>query len=101
LSSPIELVELHRLVENVRRCAASLSSHFGDIPPLRRIVNDADRLFDDTGRLDVDAGELDLARGAESEQHAGDKIQVPDNQYDADFWGDADDEGIGGQHSAR
>lgn len=101
MPGPIELAELHHLIGGVRRCAASLKSHYGDIPPMRRIVNDADRLLNDADRLGIDSGELDVVRGAAPEHCADEKIQVPDTEYDIDFWRDADDEGIGGQHGAR
>jgi hypothetical protein len=68
---------------------------------MRRIVNDAERILIDVDRLDIDAEELDLTRGAAEHHHTGEKIPVPDTQYDTDFWRDVDDEGVGGQHTAR
>ena len=100
MSGPTELDELHHLIGGVRRCVASLKSRFGDSPAMRRIVNDADRLLNDIDRLDIDAGELDFGR-ATSHPHAGEKIPVPDTQYDTDFWRDVDDEGVGGQFGSR
>jgi hypothetical protein len=29
-------------------------------------------------------------------RHSGETIPIPDTQYDADFWRDVDDEGLGG-----
>jgi hypothetical protein len=100
LSGPTELDELHHLIGGVRRCVASLKAQYGDIPAMRRIVNDADRLLNDVERLDIDAGELDFGRAA-GPHHAGEKIPVPDTQYDTDFWRDVDDEGVGGQSGLR
>jgi len=95
-----ELAELHYLIGGVRQCVASLRSRCGDIPAMRRLINDADRLLNDVDRLDIDAGELD--RGpAEADQRASEKIPIPDTQYDLDFWRDVDDEGIGGQSGLR
>ena len=100
MSGPSELDELHDLIGAVRRCVASLKSRYGDVPAMRRIVNDADRLLNDVDRLDIDASELDLSRAA-AHHHAGEKIPVPDTQYDTDFWRDVDDEGVGGQSGVR
>jgi len=101
LSGPSELAELHSLIGGVRRCVASLKSQYGDIPAMRRIVNDADRLLNDVDRLDIDAAELDFGRAAPHQHHTGEKIPVPDTQYDTDFWRDVDDEGVGGQSGSR
>ena len=77
----------------------SLTSRYGDTPAMRRIVNDAERILNDIDLLDIDAEELELTRGKPS-QHSGEKIAIPDTQYDTDFWRDVDDEGVGG-HSRR
>jgi hypothetical protein len=100
LSSTTELAELHHLIGGLRRCVASLKSRYGDTPAMRRIVNDADRLLNDVDRLDIDAAELDVARGG-AHPPAGEKIPVPDTQYDTAFWRDVDDEGVGGQFGTR
>ncbi|HZA09281.1 hypothetical protein [Mycobacterium sp.] len=96
MTAPAELDELHRLIGSVRQCVTSLKTKCGDTPAMRRLVNDADRLLNDVERLDIDAAELDLGR-AGAYQHPGEKIPVPDTQYDTDFWRDVDDEGVGGQ----
>lgn len=62
MSSPTELTELHELIGGVRRCVTSLTSRCGDIPAMRRVVDDAQRLLNDVDRLDIDAGELELQR---------------------------------------
>jgi hypothetical protein len=100
LSGPSELDELHHLIGGVRRCVASMKARYGDIPAMRRIVNDAERLLNDVERLDIDASELDFGRVG-PHPHAGEKIPVPDTQYDTDFWRDVDDEGVGGQPGSR
>ncbi len=94
MSSTTELAELHELIGGLRRCVTSLSSRYRDTPAMRRVVNDVQRILNDVELLDIDAGELDLARYA-VEQPA-EKIGIPDTQYDAEFWRDVDDEGIGG-----
>ncbi|MGE2721261.1 MULTISPECIES: hypothetical protein [unclassified Mycobacterium] len=95
MSSTTELAELHELIGRLRRCVTSLASRYGDTPATRRIVNDAERLLNDIDRLDIDAEELELARGV-VHHHAGDRIPIPDTQYDTDFWRGVDDEGLGG-----
>lgn len=94
--TPPELDEMHHLIASMRRCATAMKSRYGDIPAMQRIVNDVDRVLVDLDRLDIDAAELDVMRGATPE-HRGDKIQIPDTQYDQDFWRDVGDEGVGGQ----
>jgi hypothetical protein len=89
-----ELAELHDLIGNLRRCVGSLRARYGDSPAMRRIVIDADRILSDVELLDTDVSELDLARA--TVQQSGDKIVIPDTQYDTDFWRDVDDEGVGG-----
>ncbi|OBG12067.1 hypothetical protein A5765_16040 [Mycolicibacterium celeriflavum] len=95
MSSTTELAELHELIGSLRRCVTSLASRYGDSPATRRIVNDAERILNDIDRLDIDAEELELARGVVG-HHAGDRIPIPDTQYDTDFWRGVDDEGLGG-----
>ena len=100
MSGPPEIAELHHLIGGLRRCVASLKSRYGDVPAMRRLVNDADRLLNDVERLEIDVAELDLG-SATPHQHAGEKIPVPDTQYDTGFWRDVDDEGVGGQSGVR
>ncbi len=89
-----ELAELHDLIGGLRRCVSSMKARYGDSPAMRRIVIDADRILSDIQLLDTDVSELDLARA--TVQQSGDKIAIPDTQYDTDFWRDVDDEGVGG-----
>ena len=96
MSSTNELAELHELIGSLRRCVASLASRYGNSPATRRIVNDAERIFNDIDRLDIDADELELTRGVSGHQPVGERIAIPDTQYDSDFWRGVDDEGLGG-----
>jgi hypothetical protein len=91
-----ELAELHDLIGGLRRCVSSLKARYGDSPAMRRIAIDADRILSDIQLLDTDVTELDLARA--TVQQSGDKIPIPDTQYDTDFWRDVDDEGVGGHN---
>lgn len=99
MSSTTELSELHDLIGGLRRCVTALQSRYGDSPAMRRIVLDAERILNDVELLDLDANDLDLARCVV--QHAGEKIGIPDTQYDSAFWRDVDDEGVGGHHRTR
>jgi hypothetical protein len=96
LSTTTELAELHDLIGALRRCVSSLRARYGDSPAMRRIVIDADRILSDVELLDTDVSELDLDRA--TVQQSGDKIVIPDTQYDTDFWRDVDDEGVGGHN---
>ena len=95
MSSTTELAELHELIGSLRRCVTSLASRYGYSPATRRIVNDAERILNDIDRLDIDAEELELSRGV-TQPHAGERIAIPDTQYDTEFWRGVDDEGLGG-----
>jgi hypothetical protein len=79
VSGASELDELHSLISSVRRCIAAMQPQYGDIAPMRCIVNDADRLLNNIDRLDIDTDELDSARAA-PQPHAGEKIPMPDTQ---------------------
>ena len=98
MSAPAtELTELHDLIGGLRRCVAALKARYGDSPAMRRIVIDADRILSDIELLDTDVSELDLDRATVQQQY-GEKIAIPDADYDRDFWRDVDDEGVGGHH---
>jgi hypothetical protein len=94
LSTTAELAELHDLIGGLRRCVSSLKARYADSPAMRRVVIDADRILGDVELLDIDVSELDLARV--TVQQSGEKITIPDTDYDRDFWRDVDDEGVGG-----
>src|SRR6202000_405429 len=96
LSSTTELAELHELIGGLRRCGSSLKARYGDSPAMRRIVVDADRVLGDVGLADTDGSGLDLARV--TVQKSGEKIPIPDADYDRDFWRDVDQEGVGGHN---
>src|ERR1700694_6163509 len=101
MSSTTELAELHQLIGGLRRFVTSLASRYGDTPAMRRTVKDAERILNDIDRLDIDAEELELARVLTQPKRSGEKIPIPDTQYDTDFWRGVEDEGVGGQSGAR
>ena len=97
MSSSADREELNELSGALLKCVTSLASKCGDTPAMRRLVNDAERILNGVDRLDIDLEELEMARGHTS---AVEMIQIPDTQYDIDFWRDVDDEGIGGRCGA-
>ena len=96
MSSTTELAELHDLIGGLRRCVNSLKARYGDSPAMRRIVIDADRILGDVELLDTDVSELDFERA--NVHQSGEKISIPDTDYDRDFWRDVDEEGVGGHN---
>jgi hypothetical protein len=100
MSSTADREELNELSGALLKCVTSLASKCGDTPAMRRLVNDAERILNGVDRLDIDVEELELTRGLTEPQASVEMIQIPDTQYDNDFWRDADHEGIGGQNGA-
>jgi hypothetical protein len=98
LSTATELAELHDLISGLRRCVSTLKARYGDSPAMRRIVIDADRILGDVELLDTDVSEFDLMRA--TVQQSGEKIAIPDTDYDRDFWRGVDHEGVGGHSSS-
>ena len=94
MSITTEVDELQQLVANLRRCLTSLVATYGDCPAIRRVVNDAEYILNGIQRLKIDLDELELA--GVLTQAARQMVQIPDTQYDHDFWRDVDHEGIGG-----
>jgi hypothetical protein len=88
------MAELHDLIGGLRRCVSTLKARYGDSPAMRRIVIDADRILGDVELLDTDVSELDLMHA--TVQQSGEKIAIPDTEYDRNFWRDVDHEGVGG-----
>jgi hypothetical protein len=103
LSSTHELAELHDLIGRLRRCVTSLKSGYGDTLAMRRVANDAERIFNDVELLDIDAAEFDLAGATvqlTDEQRPDERVAISATHYDYDaaFWRDVDNGGAG-RHS--
>lgn len=94
MSATTELAELQHLIGSLRRCATALKARYGDAPAMRRIVNDTDRILLDVELLEIDASELELRSHAVIS--SGEKVAIPDTEYDRSFWDGIDDEGVGG-----
>jgi hypothetical protein len=85
-----ELNVLHRAVDELRSVVGDVRSRYGDIPAVKRLLGDLER-------LDLDAAELDdVPPPAEPAPHAVQMID--DTPLDPSLWADADDEGVGGYH---
>ena len=88
-----ELTTLHRTVDELRSVMAEVHSRYGDIPAVRRLLGDIDR-------IDLDLSELDTM-APPPVAAAGDVHMIDDKPLDPALWADADDEGLGGQRSAN
>lgn len=99
MPSTTEVDELHQLVTNLRECVTSVVAKYGECPSTRRVFNDAERILNGIRRLDIDIEELGLTMGVGRPTACTEMVQIPDIQYDHDFWRDVDHEGIGGQNA--
>jgi hypothetical protein len=87
--SSTEYTELQRTIGQLRQCVGALRARYGDVPAVRRLANDVDR-------LDIDASELVRPVATPAPRQAEDVVVVPDTPYDPALWQGADDEGVGG-----
>ncbi|SDC47406.1 hypothetical protein [Actinokineospora iranica] len=89
--SSTEISELQRTIGQLRHCVGALRARYGDIPAVRRLDNDIER-------IDIDAGDFSptstapVPRGSRESE----VVVVPDTPYDPALWQGADDEGVGG-----
>jgi hypothetical protein len=90
MAATSELTVLHRALDELRTVVDSVRGRYGDIPAVRRLLGDVERIL-------LDASELDtVPPPAES---APVEVQlVDDKPFDPAMWADCDDEGIGGYH---
>ena len=91
-----ELATLHKAVEELRSVVGSVLSRYGDIPAVKRLLGDVDR-------IDLDASELDDIPVPAEPEHLEDNVGsvgtvhvLDDTPLDPSLWADADDEGLGG-----
>jgi hypothetical protein len=92
MSVPTELTALHRTVDELRSTVGTLRTRYGDIPAVRRLLGDVER-------LELDLSELDTLTPlpAPMPPEFG-PVQLDDRPLDPSLWADADDEGLGGYH---
>ncbi|MET0133484.1 MAG: hypothetical protein ABW215_07810 [Kibdelosporangium sp.] len=83
-----EIAALQRAIGQVKQCVGELRAKYGEIPAVRRLVNDVER-------LDIDTADFRTEPEAPAPRRPGvaehDVVVVPDTPYDRDMWR-ADDE---------
>ncbi|HVK20682.1 MAG TPA: hypothetical protein VM677_04925 [Actinokineospora sp.] len=89
--SSTEISELQRTIGQLRQCVAALRGRYGDIPAVRRLVNDIER-------LDIDSSEFSGTPSTPVPRNSveAEVVVIPDTPYDPALWQGADDEGVGG-----
>jgi hypothetical protein len=92
MSVPTELTALHRTVDDLRTAVGTVRIRYGDIPAVRRLVGDVERLQLDVSDLDT----LTPMPGPTPPEFG--PVQLDDRPLDPSLWADADDEGLGGYH---
>ncbi len=89
MSDATQVKAVNRAIDELRDRIADARAAFGEIPAVRRLSNDVERLR-------IDASELtELIPAAAPPPE---KIKVDDTPLDPSMWSDADDEGVGGFH---
>ena len=87
----VDTAALHLAVRQLADAVQTIATQVGDVPAVRRLRNDVER-------LELDAGDcaalqpLPPARPLEV---------ISDTPYDESLWHGADDEGLGGFHAPR
>ena len=90
----VEVRTLHRAVEELRSAVASLHGKYGDVPTVRRLKNDLER-------LEMDVHDVGTLPAGSRHAPAFELSPLTDEPYDPAMWAeDADDEGLGGYHGA-
>jgi hypothetical protein len=84
----VETAALHHAVEQLAHAVQAIATQAGDVPAIRRLQNDVERVKIDMG----DCAQLHpVAPMRELEV-------IPDTPYDESLWRGVDDEGLGGFH---
>ena len=90
----VEVRSLNRAIDDLRSAVASLQGKYGEVPTVKRLRNDLERLVLDVADVDSLPPAQAASVGGPAEIH-----QLTDEPYDASMWAeDADDEGLGGYH---
>jgi hypothetical protein len=92
MSVTTELTTLHRTVDELRSIVADVRSRYGDIPAVRRLLGDVDR-------IDLDLSELDTMPPPPDPAPTAIHV-IDDRPLDPALWADADDEGLGGHRTS-
>lgn len=92
-STKTELNDIEQVLSQLRSRVSALRSRYGDVPAVRRVSNDLERLG-----IDVDDLPASLPSQRRGEDVARDEVVgIPDQPYDPSLWHGIDDEGVGGQ----
>jgi hypothetical protein len=86
-----ELTVLHRAIDELQAVVGSVRGRYGDIPAVRRLLGDVDRIL-------LDAAELDEVPPPPQPEGQVEMQIIDDTPFDPSLWSDADDEGPGGYH---
>ncbi|MDR7302957.1 thioesterase [Haloactinomyces albus] len=104
MSSTTEMGDVLRALAQLRTGVDGLHARYGDVPMVRRIDNDLERLEIDVSELSTAAPAPPPQRSARHSTRASsgkaeqqDVVEVPDTPYDPSLWRDVDDEGVGGR----
>ena len=89
-----ELTVLHRAIDELTAVVGSVRGRYGDIPAVRRLLGDVDRIL-------LDASELDTMAPPPPPPGQVEMHVIDDKPLDPSLWSDADDEGLGGYRSGR
>lgn len=92
-----ELSELEQALGQLRGRVSALRSRYGDVPAVRRIKNDVERLGIDLEDFPAELPEQRRGEGFDRSY----TVVVPDVPYDPSLWHGADDEGVGGWRDSR
>lgn len=87
--SSSEIAALQRAIGQVKQCVGDLRAKYGEIPAVRRLVNDVERLDIDTADFRTEPDTPSPRRPEVSEHEV---VVVPDTPYDREMWRGADDE---------
>jgi hypothetical protein len=89
----VEVRSLNRAIDDLRTAIASLQGKYGEVPTVKRLRNDLERLVLDVADVDT------LPPAHPGSDRGGEIHQLTDEPYDSSMWSDdADDEGLGGYH---
>jgi hypothetical protein len=88
MAETAELMSLRRAIDDLRGCVGVLRDRHGDVPAVRRLVGDVER-------LDLDAADFDSLPPS---RDVPDVVPLSGEPVDPSIWLDADDEGVGGYH---
>lgn len=86
-----ELTILRQAIEELRSVVGSVRNRYGDIPAVKRLLGDVDRIL-------LDAHDLDDVPPPAETAHPEEIQLIDDKPLDPAMWVDADTEGVGGYH---